>query len=65
MFVYYLVDKNGLRSQLNEWFMRQTETKLRRYVSQQANVVNICAELLQERIAKDEMSEASMQGNKT
>lgn len=59
------VDKNGLRSQLNEWFMRQTETKLRRYVSQQANVVNICAELLQERIAKDEMSEASTQGNKT
>ena len=43
------VDESQLCVQLNAWFLRQSEVKLRQYMSQQPIVVSICSEFFQKK----------------
>ena len=42
-----VVDDSQLCVQLNAWFLRQSEKKLRQYISQQPIFVRICSEFVQ------------------
>ena len=44
-----MVETNDLRAELNAWFLRQTDSKLRTYVSIMALVEDICFEFITQR----------------
>ena len=51
---FIILDRNGLFADLNKWFMRQPEIKLRRYVSAQLLVVEICEQFFLQKQTEQE-----------